>query len=91
MATQVFLKGSEVLYHKNQEWSLYINLSIILRDPVVEPGLFSLLLLLCELSVSMKENPDRKQTETTGDKLNNRSVVVDRSAFLYSAIRLRRK
>ena len=25
MATQVFLKGSEVLYQKNQEWSLYIN------------------------------------------------------------------
>lgn len=52
---------------------------------------FSLLLLVCELSLSMKENPDRKQTETTGDKLNNHSVVVDRSAFLYSAIRLRRK
>ena len=25
MATQVFLEGSEVLYQKNQEWSLYIN------------------------------------------------------------------
>ena len=25
MATQVFLKGSEVLYQKNQEWSLHIN------------------------------------------------------------------